>query len=313
MSQLQVTGKKLLSAPTIISTFVGMVMAVPMTIGISSLVNNAGAVPGDQASSQVSTADFAKFAYAYNQGYQASATSTSGGAAACVDVTNPGSGAGAASAAALSSPSQAGAEASVSLGGGSGSGGMWSAPVKSVAAKPSYVAPKSSSSHMDEMVAKMVNSYNSYTSMVYNSSSVAYTNSNNVVGSNNSNSTKVEIEDSHNVALGVETHQSAMQNLASESFNEDSYNTETNTLINNDSFNKESNVAINSGNTVTENTAVNHVEDAYNSETDVDMDTETNTNTTTTTNTDNSVVNNTENSHNTSSIAVEDSEIEMES
>ena len=299
MSQPKVLTSRMLSGPTIVSTFIGMVMAVPLTIGISSLANNAGALPNEQAVAESTTADFAKFAYAFNQGYQASAVSTTSGAVACVDVPSQGAGAGAVSAAAVSMPAGAQSEATVTYGRGSG-GTAWSTPVKPVI----HRADK----HGSDLAAHMVNSYNSYTSMVHNSSSVSYTNSNNVVGSNNSNSTKIEVEDAHNVAIGVDNTQSAVQMQANESFNHDSYNTETNTLINNDSFNEETNVAINSGNTVTENTAINHVEESYNTETDVDMEMETETNTTTT----NTTVNNTENSHNTNSIEVEDVKLEVE-
>lgn len=282
-------------------------MAVPLTLGISSLANRAGAVPSQQPVAEATTADFAKFAYAFNQGVQASAVSATTGAEACVEVPGQGAGTGAVSAAAISSPSDSQAVATVSYGRGSGgsgggagvgAGGGWVAPAKKTG--------HHYSGHASEMVAHMMNSYNTYNSMVHNSSSVSYTNSNNVVGSNNSNSTKIEVEDAHHVAIGVENNQSATQNLANESFNHDSYNTETNTVVNNDSFNEETNVAINSGNTVTENTAVNHVEDSYNTETDVDMETETNTTTTNTT------VNNTEDSYNTSSIEVEDVDVELE-
>lgn len=287
MSEPQLTSKRFISTPIVVSTFVGMMLAVPMTLGINSLAGNASAGNDQQANAAVAGADFAKFAYAFNQGYEARAVSTSSGSTACVDVS---SGAGAASAAAESSWNGSEAAATVSYGRGS-AGGSWGAPAKSA---PQHKAG-------GDRVAKLVNSYSSYTS-VYNSSSVSYTNSNNVVGSHNSNSTNVKVEDSRGVLVGVGNEQSASQNLASNSFNEDSYNTETNTLINNDSFNEETNVAINSGNTVTENTAVNHVEDSYNPVT----------NDTTTTTTVDTTNNTTTNNNSNNSIEVEDVEIDVD-
>lgn len=273
-------------------------LAVPLTFALNAPAREAGAQADQQSIAQVTQADFAKYAYAFNQGYEAKAVSSTTSSSASVgtcavtpgvdgaqaEVTSAGAGAMAGS----------GAPAVQMAGYGRGSAGP--------AGKQSVAKPQ------QDRLAAMVNSYNSYTSMVYNSSSVTNTNSNNTVGSNNTSTNSVKVEDSKGVFIGMSSNQSAEQKNINDSFNKDSYNTTTETTIVNDSFNKETNVAIDSGNTTTNNTAVTKVEDSYNTEnkTKVDVDItkseETTTNNTTT---------NTENSHN--DVNIEDNKVELES
>lgn len=227
---------KYISGSTVASSFLGMMMAVPFAFafGSSPANNTATAQTGQTSTAQVSTADFAKFAYAYNQGYEArvaSASATSTDATTC-------------------------SEATVTTG---GSGGA------SAEVVPAKVVKSGGGQHQGKL-ASMVNSYNNYTSMIYNSSSVTNTNSNNSVGSNNSTKTDISIKDAKGVMVGVSNDPAATQIATNDSFNKDSYNTKTETTIVNDSFNKETNVAINSGNTSTETTTVNKtdIDDSYN-------------------------------------------------
>lgn len=228
---------KYISGSTVASSFLGMMMAVPFAfaLGSSPANNTAAAQSGQTSTAQVSTADFAKFAYAYNQGYEARVASAS---ATSTDMTTC-------------------SEASVTTG-GSGGASAEVVPAKAV---------KSGGGQHQGKLAAMVNSYNSYTSMIYNSSSVTNTNSNNNVGSNNSTSTSIKVGESKGMLMiGVSNDPQATQIATNDSFNKDSYNTKTDTTIVNDSFNKETNVAINSGNTSTETTTVNKtdIDDSYN-------------------------------------------------
>lgn len=220
-----------------------------------------------------STEDFAKFAYAFNQGYEARATSASSsdGQVSCSSVTAPTS-------------DQAGAtqtNTAVAPVGGKGAG---VAAVKAPA-----------------RTAAMINSFNSYTSMVNNSSSVTSINSNNTVGSNNTNKTDVSIKHSKGVVVGISNEQTGTQMNAEDSFNKDSYNTKNETSIVNDSFNKDVDVT----NTTTTTT-------------DVDVNKEVNvTNTQETTNTDNSNSNNNSNNtttdnSNSGNFSGNDTEIDVE-
>lgn len=273
---------KALSTPVIISTSIGVVMGLLFAVGFNSMsASRVSAIEKPAVSSQASADDFAKFAYAYTQGYEARTASSSGGAAACVDVPSMPGGMGGASAS-----SEATAEGAVAS--------AVAAPVTQAASRGSAVlgskwnAPagtKHYSSHhgsYQDRIAQMVNSYNTYNSStaINNTSSVTNTNSNNTVGSHNSSSNEVRIEDARGVLVGINTNQETTSNQASNSFNTDSYNTSTTTTTNvaNDSFNTTTNTAIDSGNTTTENTAVNVVDDSYNTD-----DHTTNTNTTTNT------------------------------
>lgn len=225
--------KKYISVSTIVSTFAGMMMAVPFAFALSSPANNASAAQaGQTATAQVTTADFAKYAYAYNQGYDAHVASASTGSLATCS------------------------EASV-LTPGSGAGGGVVASASTSEAAPMPVKRAAKPVAADHRMASMVNSYNTYTSMIHNSSSVTNTNSNNTVGSNNATTTEVKVEDSKGVMIGVSNDPSATLMATNDSFNKDSYNTKTDTTVVNDSFNKETNLAIDSGNTSTETETVN--------------------------------------------------------
>lgn len=206
---------KYISGSTAVSSFLGMMMAVPFAFALGSSPANttaSAAQSGQTSNAQVSTADFAKFAYAYNQGYEARVASAS---ASSTDTTTC-------------------SEASVTTGGSGGASADVS-PVK--AAKSGGVA------HQNKL-ASMVNSYNTYTSMVYNSSSISNTNSNNSVGSNNSTATSINVDHAKGVMIGVSNDPQASQVATNDSYNTDSYNTKTNTSIVNDSFNKETNVSV---------------------------------------------------------------------
>lgn len=258
------TAKKLISAPVIVSSFIGILVAVPLAFALQASMNVSALQQANQATAQVSADDFAKFAYAFNQGYEARVTSTSssGGQAACAEVGVPVA-ADATQVNSLVAPT-----------GGKGGG--------AVVAK------------MSDRTAAMVNSFNSYTSMVNNSSSVTNVNSNNTVGSNNTTRTDVNIERSLGVTVGVNNEQRSSQTNAEDSYNRGSYNTTNETSIINDSFKKDVDVT----NTTTTTT-------------DVDVSREVNVdNTRNVTNTDNSVVNN--NSNNTIGIEV-DAEVAVNS
>lgn len=255
MSHSQTFVKKYISLPTVVSSFIGMMVAVPLVFALNSSASGANAYQSTQSQStaQVMQDEFAKFAYAYNQGYEARTVSASS--------TTPGSCAEATVSAASSDAGGSGAVGASSKSGGHG--------VPSHAASARY--------------ASMINSYNSYSSAVYNSSSVTNTNSNNTVGSHNVTKTEVDIEDAKGVMVAIDNSQNQSQVVANDSFNKDSYNTKTETTTINDSFNKETNVAINSGNT-SETNNVTKVEDSYNTSTN------TTTNQTTVTTTENKTI-----------------------
>lgn len=284
------------SIPTVISTFSGVTLALALGLVFNNVPGNtAGAVENEQAVAKTAEVDFAKFAYAFNQGYQANLTSasvtstcTDPEAVATAKAMSPGSGA-----TAMSSPSGAMARTVSMPGYGQG---QWS-PKSSV--KGHVTSHKTKAPAYDHYAA-MTRAYTTYNSTVHNSSSVTNTNSNNVVGSHNQSSNTVKVEDSLGVKVDLNTTQTATQNQASNSFNEDSYNTENETLVIEESFNEENNLAINSGNMVTENTAVNTVHDAYNTNSEVETTTDTSTVTNTTNETTNvdTTVTNIENSQN---------------
>lgn len=302
MSSTLTIEKKYISMQTALSTFVGMMMAVPFVFAAGALPS-ASAAQDQSSSAQVSVADLAKFATAYN----ASASSTkvaADGTATC-------------------------SEASVSTGpavlgdseaAGGGGGGGWGAG-GGTAAKPwsggGKVAGAASVKPLDK-IASMVNSHNTYTSMIYNSSSVTNTNSNNTVGSNNTTSTdlSLKVEDSKGlmVGMGVSNDPKASLVATNDSFNEDSYNTKTETEIVNDSFNKETNLTV----TKTEDSynIKNETEDSFNSKVEtedsfnskVENETEDSYNTKTETEIEDS--NNT--TTNETTIEVEDVEVDIE-
>ena len=252
--------QKNISAPTLVSSFVGMMAAVPLAFALSGPINTSAVQQtGQEALSQANVEDFAKFAYAFNQGYEAKATSsTSSGGGQPVSCS----------------------EASVSTGGSGGGGHEAVATSVAYNNKPSYkhgshVGGKGGGAHMPKLsgrAAAMMNSYNTYMSKIYNSSTVNNVNSNNTVGSHNSMETKIEVDDSKGVIVGVSNDSTSVQNNANESFNKDSYNTktETNTTIVNDSFNKDiTNTTTNTTNTdidVHKETNVTNTENSYNTD-----------------------------------------------
>lgn len=262
----KVTTKKLISTPIVISSFVGMMIAVPLSFALQASMSASAMQQSNQATAQVNAEDFAKFAYAFNQGYEASAvsSSSSSGQVSCATVGAPSADKEA------SGTTQVNSVVAPPAVGGKGGGAL--------AAKRPY----------SERTASMVNSFNSYTSMVNNSSSVTNVNSNNTVGSNNSTKTEIEIEKSKGVLVGVSNEQKGTQVNAEDSFNKDSYNTKNETLIINDSFKKDVDVT----NTTTTTTDVDITKNV-----DVDMTDNSNSgngsgngsgNTTNTDNTDNS-------------------------
>lgn len=275
------------------SSFAGMMLAVPLAFALGNPASTVEA-RSDQSSVVGSQADFAKYAFAFNQGYEAKATSmvSNGGVCTEASVSTPGSGsAHATSAVSENGPSNGPAALMTSTPMNGGNGSWKQAPAHT---------PKHQSDDSKRWEA-MMNSYNTYTSTVNNTTNVTNTtttntNSNNTIGSHNSTSTTVNVEDSLGVMVGVSSDSTSTQNAASESFNNDSYNTstETNTATINDSFNTETNTAINSGNTTTTVSNETAVNDSYNTETH----TMNNTSTNTTTNTTNTTVNDSYNNNN---------------
>lgn len=239
---------------TALASFAGIMVAVPVMIGLYGLGNNIAGATQDQTSTstaQVSgiPADFAKFAYAYNQGYMAQAKSNGSVASASVGTCS---------------------EATASTDG-------------DVLGASTIQQPSRPAGHHEEHQAELADVVRSYNTYVYNSSSseINNTNSNNTVGSNNTNETEIAIKDSEKLSVEVKNETEGTNISNNDSFNEDSYNTktETETEIINNSFNEEKLVAIDSGNT--ENVAVNKVDDSYNTETETTTVEKTETETTT--------------------------------
>lgn len=253
------TQKNMVHVSTVfLSSFAGMILAVPLAFAIGNPANTAEAQ--NAGSSAVSSQeDLAKFAYAFNQGYEAKAASMVTGAGTCTEasVSTPGEG----SASAVSAVSHHGSGAVATSASTMHSGkGSWKHPAKH----------HSPSEH--KKWESIVNSYNTYKSTVHNTNTtnVTNTNSNNTIGSHNTTSTEVKVDDSKGVIIGVSNESTATQNAANESFNHDSYNNTTNNTTNtttiSDSFNKETNTAINSGNTMNKVTNETKVIDSYNTE-----------------------------------------------
>jgi len=291
MVRSQKITKKYVSLSTMVASFAGMLMAVPLAYAIGSPANIAVAGQ-NQPSSLVSQSDFAKYAYAFNQGYEArtaSATSSSSTPGVCTDAS-------------AAVPESSGAVTETMSQGATGGGaettstprtswGMSMGMGMGAAHAPMAKPDKTGEDHA--RWAAMVNSCNSYA--VYNSSSVVNTNSNNTVGSNNATHTSIDVADSKHVMIGVSNDPVATQMNTNDSFNKDSYNntTTTNTAVITDSFNKP--VAIDSGNTSTVTNTTNHTDDSYNT-----VDTTANSNnTSTTTSTSNETTNTAVDSNNT--------------
>ncbi len=208
------TKKKFYS--TAIGSFIGIMAAIPVAMGLYNPGALVGATQDQKATSTAEVsgvpADFMQYAYAYSQGYAAKASSSA---------TNSSATAGSAC-----------AESTISTGEGQVLGDSTS--------KPTPVKQQAD-------FGEVIHSYNEFKSFVYNSSTstINNTNSNNTVGSNNTTKTDIEIEDSKGVLLGV-TNTTTGTNISSDdSFNKDSYNTETENVAINESFNIDKTLAIN--------------------------------------------------------------------
>ena len=273
MSRTKVETTKLISMQTMVSSFVGIMAAVPLAFALASPMN-ASAETGS-----VTMADLEKFAYVLGQGQQASlANVTTGAATVCTEDAVVKAGA---------DGDKAGA--TVVLGAFNGGGSGWTVGAGGVLGNGGGFGKAggnggvlaAANGNGNGKLASSLGSYYHYSNTVNNSSSVSSVNSNNHVGSHNATTTEIEIEDSRNIMLGVNNQPTAVQNNASESFNEDSYNTMNVTKTEIDNTNTS-----NSNNTTnTEMTAVNKTETTN---VDVDVNRET-------------TVNKNENSNNTSS------------
>ena len=263
MSHYQMdNSKKLISLPTVASSFVGIIMAVPIAFAISGPMRASAVEPAAQVeTTQSNVEDFAKFAHAFNQGYEASAVSASSpGGASCSEATVSG-GAGASDGQGAVATTQSNAYATPVAFGGKGGG----------------TSPMKSKMSMSERTKSMVQSFYNYTSMTNNSSTINNTNvnSNNTVGSHNKTKTEVNVDANKNrgdVVVGRTNESTNVQKNANESFNKDSYNTKTDITIINDSFKKDSQ------NTTTVNTDVDLNKETYidkRRETNVDINKET--------------------------------------
>lgn len=268
------SSKKFLSMPTVVSSFVGIMLAVPLAFAISGPMQASAADQTGQAvTAQANVDDFALFAQAFNQGYDAkvaNATSTGGGGATCAEATaTVAGGQGSGQLAGVASTSQSNVYRAPAVG-GKGGGVM-----------PGKTSNKVSEK-MSERTKAMVQSFYNYTSMTNNSSTVnnthttTNTNSNNTVGSNNSTKTELNVDANKtrgDVVVGVTNESTSVQENINESFNKDSYNTKTDTTIINDSFKKDSE------NTTTVTTDIDVNKETYvdkSRETNVDIHKETN-------------------------------------
>ena len=266
MSKLTVT-KQRSNLTTVVLSFIGTLAALPLALTLygtpdSAAATNYQATPVDS---------YAQYAHAYTQGYLAQATtgSTNMDTADCGEVLG-------------AATSQHGASAQSS----------------STHAKPASIASSSTGGHgggmmdKDQWVKSVHNSYNSYSQAVVNNN---YKNSHNVVGSHNTTTTDVTVEDSQGAVVHTNNVATTVNTSVADSFNEDSYNSEHTTTIIDDSFNETNNTAI--------------VNDSYNDEV---------TNNTTTTNTTIENVGNTDNSGQDNSVNTEetvvirDNEVEIE-
>ena len=256
------TGQKYISVPVLLSTFIGVLAALPMALTMNSAIN-VGAAPVDKAAVQSDAEAFARYAHAFNQGYDASLSSSSSMAG--------------------SQPSSC-SESTASVGGGSeampsGTTAHAATPMRSVSGH-GRTSAAAASHDVSDRTAHMVNSYNSYVSTVNNSSTATSTNvnSNNTVGSHNMTRTDVSVEDSLGVVVGVENESTATQNNTSESFNEDSFNTSTETTTVSDSFNTDVTNTTDIDTTVTttensNNTQTNTLNNNSNNTTTTEVDT----------------------------------------
>lgn len=249
------------------ASFIGIMAAIPVSLALFAPDNNAGASRNsDPVSAAVAGAesDYANFAYAYTQGYLANAGTdgawAGSGALMCSDDHKD---------------DRAGGVGAVAASHRAPVGGFGNAPDR----HDDRDRGGRGAETPRHWVESIRNSYNNYRTYVHNSSSVHNVNSNNTIGSHNRTETTIDVEDADDVVIGVSNSNSTHNNMASESFNEDSYNTrtETNTTIVNDSFNRteDSNNTTNTA-IVNDSNNTNHNNSHNNTEVDVDVDAELN-------------------------------------
>lgn len=221
MSKLSVTTTKKSSLTTVVLSFIGTLAALPLALMLYGVPEKAAAT-----NYQATPADsYAQYAHAYTQGYlaQTAASSASTGTANCGEVLGAATSHHGASAQSTSTHAQA---------------------VPVATSKSSGMMSK------DKMVQSIHNSYNSYSQAVVNNN---YKNSHNVVGSNNTTKTEVDVKDSQGAVVHTNNIATTVNTSVTDSFNKDSYNSEHKTTVINDSFNKTNNIAV--------------VKDSYNNET----------------------------------------------
>lgn len=264
-----------------VASFVGMIAAVPLSFAILSAGKPVSAQTGQTGTTSQGTmaeSGYALYAHAYTQGFLANA----GGGGATAGVVADDADCDMPTTASVASVGGQGAVAATTTGSPTADGwednGQWG-----VGGQGSVDANDNDDDHMmspDDWEQKIYNSYNDYSRVSHSSHSEInnnYTNSHNVVGSHNSTETEVTIEDSKDVTVKTDNETSGSNVAVNESFNEDSYNTETDTTIVNDSFNETStentvvvNESYNNDNDTT-NTAI--VNDSYNHETETKTET----------------------------------------
>lgn len=230
-----------------LSSLIGAIMAIPISLFLFMITSSANTLPTANASSaQMPTAeaDYAQYMHAYTQGFMANlanANGAVGGGEMCVD------------------PASYGGEGGEALRSGT-------AVSPQVNVKGATYAPsKSSSYNPSDAYQKWMRSVtnNHYNTEDYSRTTTSYINSNNTVGSNNtatsSNETNVEVKDSKGVVVSTDNEAKAE--------NETYY--EGNTVISD------------SGNTTHEEKTEyeykeeTNFDDSFNTETEVDTEVET--------------------------------------
>ena len=191
-----------------ISSFVGILAAVPLSLAFFSLMQPAQAQPQNQTSTNKD--NYALYAEAYSKGYLASADAAQ--STRTVTTTNT------SSCADTSSTDDSTSEA---------------------APAPTTVSTKASNKHLSESewAATITNSYNTYATTTVNNTDNS--NSNNTVNSNNTSTNNVSVKDSNGVVVNtgnvingnnnaetkVLTNISKNDTTIKDSFNKDSHDT----------------------------------------------------------------------------------------
>ena len=190
-----------------ISSFVGILAAVPLSLAFFSLMQPAQAQPQNQTSDK---SNYALYAEAYSKGYLASADATRPVQAVATTNTD--------SCADTSTTNDSTSESNTTA---------------------STVSAKASSKHMSESewTATITNSYNSYATTTVNNTDNS--NSNNTTNSNNTSTNNVSVKDSNGTVVNastviggdnktetkVLTHNSNNETTIKDSFNTDSHDT----------------------------------------------------------------------------------------